>query len=102
MSQQPYRAAPAFDADYFDLVNMVIQEEPINDYDKNMLGVASFIGIEKGKPFTPTEHQHKILEQVAKDVQNYLIEISAPFKFQLTVSVNPLAVVGWRCKPESL
>jgi hypothetical protein len=23
-------------------------------------------------------------------------------KSQLTVSANPLAVVGWRCKPESL
>ncbi len=76
MSRQPYRAAPAFDADYFELINMVIQEEPINDYDKNMLGVASYIGIEKGKPFTPTKHQHQILEQVARDVQNYLIEIS--------------------------
>lgn len=76
MSRQPYRAAPAFDADYFELVNMVIQEEPINIYDKNMLGVASYIGMEKGKPFTPTEHQRQILEQVAKDVQSYLIKIS--------------------------
>jgi hypothetical protein len=76
MSRQTYRAAPAFDADYFDLVNMVIQEEPINAYDKNMLGAASYIGIAKGKPFTPTKHQRQILEQVARDVQNYLIEIS--------------------------
>ena len=76
MSQQTYRAAPAFDADYFELINMVIQEEPINDYDKNMLGIATYIGIQKGKPFAPTEHQHQIFEQVAKDVQNYLIEIS--------------------------
>ena len=76
MSQQVYRAAPEFDADYFDLINMVIQEEPINDYDKNMLGMASYIGIEKGKPFKPTRHQHRILEKVAKDVQNYLIKVS--------------------------
>ena len=76
MSSQIYRAAPAFDADYFELINMVIQEEPINDYDKSMLGMASYVGIEKGKPFAPTEHQQQILEQVAKDVQNYLIEIS--------------------------
>jgi hypothetical protein len=25
----------------------------------------------------------------------------ARFTFQLTVSMNPLVVVGWRCKPES-
>jgi hypothetical protein len=41
-----------------------------------MLGAASYIGIAKGKPFTPTKHQRQILEQVARDVQNYLIEIS--------------------------
>jgi hypothetical protein len=76
MSSQPYRAAPAFDADYFELINMVVQEEPINAYDKNMLGVASYIGIEKGQPFSPSKYQRQILEQVAKDVQNYLIEIS--------------------------
>ena len=28
-------------------------------------------------------------------------EIQARFTFQLTVSMNPLVVVGWRCKPES-
>lgn len=76
MSSQTYRAAPAFDADYFELINMVVQEEPINEYDKNMLGVASFIGIQKGKPFAPTKHQRQILEQVASDVQNYLIKNS--------------------------
>ena len=76
MSQQPYRAAPAFDADYFALINMVVQEEPINAFDKNMLGMATYIGIEKGKAFTPTEQQSEILEQVAKDVQAHLIEIS--------------------------
>ena len=76
MSRRIYHAAPAFDADYFELINMLVQEEPINSYDKNMLGVATFIGIEKGKPFTPAKHQRWILEQVAKDVQNYLIEVS--------------------------
>jgi hypothetical protein len=44
MSSVVYRAAPAFDAGYFDLVNM--QEEPVNDYDKTMLGMVAYIGIE--------------------------------------------------------
>jgi hypothetical protein len=34
-----YRAAPLFDAGYFDLINMLVQEEPVNDYDKTMLGM---------------------------------------------------------------
>ncbi|MBL4796300.1 MAG: DUF1254 domain-containing protein [Oleispira sp.] len=76
MSKTVYKAAPAFDADYFQLVNMVIQEEPINDYDKNMLGMANYIGLEKGKAFKPSKRQSAILAQVAKDVQNYLIKVS--------------------------
>jgi hypothetical protein len=69
-------AAPAFDKDYFHLVNMVIQEEPINDYDKNMLGIAAYLGMKKGEPFTPTTKQAEILERVAHDVHNYLIAVS--------------------------
>ena len=53
MSSTIYRAAPDFNADYFSLINMVIQEEPINDYDKSMLGLTSYVGIQKGKPFLP-------------------------------------------------
>jgi hypothetical protein len=34
--------------------------------------------------------------------QGFLIKKSGSLKSQLTVSANPLAVVGWRCKPESL
>jgi hypothetical protein len=71
-----YRAAPDFNAGYFYLVNMVVQEEPVNDYDKTMLGMAAYIGIEKGKPFKPDGHTVQILERAAKDAQEYLIKIS--------------------------
>jgi hypothetical protein len=76
MSRTVYRAAPVFDADYFELIDMLVQEEPINDYDKNMLGMASYIGIEKGKAFKPDARTWEILDRAAKDVQNYLIQIS--------------------------
>jgi hypothetical protein len=76
MSQSVYRAAPEFDADYFNLINMLIQEEPPNDYDKNMLGMAAYIGIEKGSPFNPDAKTLEILDRVAKDVQRYIIKIN--------------------------
>lgn len=76
MSSTVYRAAPQFDAGYFELVNMLVQEEPANDYDKNMLGMASYIGIAKGNPYNPNARTLKILERAAKDVQNYLIKVS--------------------------
>ena len=65
-----------FDAGYFELINMVVQEEPANDYDKNMLGMAAYIGIDKGKPYEPDVHTLEILDRAAKDVQEYLIRIS--------------------------
>jgi hypothetical protein len=65
MSDTVYRAAPVFDAEYFDLINMLVQEEPVNDYDKTMLGMAAYIGIEKGKPFKPDAHALEILERAA-------------------------------------
>ena len=76
MSGTVYRAAPVFDAGYFNLVDMVVQEEPVNDYYKTMLGMAAYVGIEKGKPFKPDAHTVQILERAAKDAQEYLIRIS--------------------------
>ncbi|WP_035358331.1 DUF1214 domain-containing protein [Edaphobacter aggregans] len=76
MSGIVYRAAPVFDAGYFNLIDMVVQEEPVNDYDKTMLGMAAYVGIEKGKPFKPDTHTVQILERAAKDAQEYLIQIS--------------------------
>ena len=45
------------------LIDMLVQEEPANEYDKNMLGMASYIGIEKGKRFDPDPHTLEILER---------------------------------------
>jgi hypothetical protein len=76
MSATVYRAAPVFDAGYFNLIDMLVQEEPVNDYDKTMLGMAAYVGIEKGKPFKPDAHTVQILERAAKDAQEYLIQIT--------------------------
>ena len=76
MSSTVYHAAPVFDAGYFDLINMMIQEEPINDYDKNMLGMASYVGLEKGKPYEPDARTREMLDRVAANVQDYLLEMA--------------------------
>ncbi len=76
MSQTVYRAAPRFDAGYFELVDMLVQEEPVNDYDKTMLGMAAYIGIEKGQPFEPDDHTIAILERAAKATQDRLLEMA--------------------------
>ena len=70
------RAAPAFGRGYFDLVDMVVQAEPVNGYDKTMLGMAAYIGIERGKPFEPDVRTSEILERAARDAQEFIIRMS--------------------------
>jgi hypothetical protein len=41
-----------------------------------MLGMASYIGIQKGKPFKPDAHIRQVLERVAQDVQDYLLQMA--------------------------
>lgn len=76
MSQSVYRAAPEFDDGYFDLINQLIQEEPANPYDRNMLGMAAYIGIQKDKLFEPDEKTREMFRRVASDVQRHIIRIN--------------------------
>ena len=52
--------------DYWKYLSDVIQPEPIEERDKVMLGMLVPLGIEKGKPFNPTERQKKILTEAAQ------------------------------------
>jgi hypothetical protein len=46
---------------YWEGLSRVINEEPVLERDRMMLGMLKPLGIEKGKPFNPTERQKKIL-----------------------------------------
>ena len=50
---------------YFQALDRVVQNEPIMERDRLILGELRFLGIEKGKPFAPDERQKKILEDAA-------------------------------------
>jgi hypothetical protein len=52
--------------DYWKYLSEVIQPEPIEARDKVMLGMLVPLGIEKGKPFNPTERQKRILAEAAQ------------------------------------
>jgi hypothetical protein len=51
---------------YWDRVNDIIQCEPIAERDRLIYAMLRPLGIEKGKPFTPTESQKRILEEGAR------------------------------------
>lgn len=65
LSNLKYNTIHATDASYYDELNAVIQYEPANSGDPELLGLAKAIGIEKGKAFNPDERMQKILKEAA-------------------------------------
>jgi hypothetical protein len=47
---------------YWESLNKVVQTEPVMERDRLILAQLRFLGIEKGKPFSPDARQQKILE----------------------------------------
>jgi hypothetical protein len=53
LSGQTFNTIHANDYSYFEEINAIIQEEPVDNVDPELLGLLAAIGIEKGKPFAP-------------------------------------------------
>jgi hypothetical protein len=51
---------------YWERLNDILQREPVIERDRVMMGMIKSLGIEKGKPFAPTERQKKNLEDGAR------------------------------------
>lgn len=56
--------APA-DYRFWELLNYVVQNEPVESLDPVTLGFFASIGIEKGKPFAPDDRMKKLLTEAA-------------------------------------
>ena len=50
---------------FWEMLNQVIQEEPVGGSDPTMLGLFASVGIVKGQPFAPDERMKKILTDAA-------------------------------------
>lgn len=61
----PFNTIHANNYKFFEEVNNIVQEEPIESQDKELLGQLAAIGIVKGKPFAPDERMKKILTDAA-------------------------------------
>lgn len=56
-----------YDASLFDHINRVVQDEPWLDRDRIMINQLKTLGIEKGKPFDPSDEQKKMLASAARE-----------------------------------
>jgi hypothetical protein len=70
---KPFHGTPNFDLSYFDYIDETVQNEPVFEYDKVMMGVLASIGIQKGKPFKPDARTVAILDSAVRDARLYLI-----------------------------
>ena len=56
---------PPNDFSYFELINDLVQKEPVGALDPEIMGSLAAIGIVKGKPFNPDARMKKILTDAA-------------------------------------
>jgi hypothetical protein len=65
-SQRPANGIPPHGLAYWELVAKGLNEETVQTHDRAMMGMASLIGIEKGKPFAPDADTQALLIEAEK------------------------------------
>jgi hypothetical protein len=65
VSGKPYNTIHSMDARFFEEVNAVVQREPTEGQDPEILGQLASIGIKKGQPFKPDARIQKIFSEAA-------------------------------------
>lgn len=61
----PYNAVHSNDFSFYEEVDQIVQEEPVDALDPELAGQLAAIGIIKGQPFAPDQRMHAILSQAA-------------------------------------
>lgn len=65
-SRRGANTLPPEDGSYYEVLNEIIQYEPTELFDTELLGRLATLGIEKGKPFNPDARLEAIFDQAAK------------------------------------
>ncbi|NTW26183.1 MAG: DUF1254 domain-containing protein, partial [Lentimicrobium sp.] len=65
VSEKDFSTIAPADYTFWNYLDIVVQNEPVESMDPVTLGFFASIGIEKGKPFTPDERMKKILTEAA-------------------------------------
>ena len=74
MTNKLYNAVVPYDDSFFDSLARVINEEPVQSRDLEMLGMLLPLGIEKGKEFKPDAATRTQLKTAAAEAHAWLIE----------------------------
>ena len=65
LSGKQFNTIHANDFSYFEELNSIIQYEPADAFDPQLVGIFASIGIKKGQPFAPNARMKKLLTEAA-------------------------------------
>jgi hypothetical protein len=86
-----FNTIPPSDDSYWDIINEVVQAEPADSGNPEILGLLNSVGIVKGKPFAPDARMRKILSDA----------IAVGNATARTVAFDPREFEGWAHYPGS-
>ena len=66
---KPYHSLPDYSATWFNELAAMVNEEPVRERDKVMMGTLKSIGIERGKKFEPDPKMQKLLDTAIVDAR---------------------------------
>jgi hypothetical protein len=65
-SESPAHCIPPHGLAYWEMLAKALDEETVQDHDRAMMGMASILGLEKGKPFKPDAETRALLVEAEK------------------------------------
>ena len=65
-THKSFNTIPPVDDSYWDLINELVQAEPVEAGNPEILGLLASVGIVKGKPFSPDARMREILSDAVK------------------------------------
>lgn len=71
-SAKPYHSLPVYDASWFRELATMVNEEPVRERDKVMMGMLASIGIERGKQFAPDARLQRALDAALVDARRVM------------------------------
>lgn len=69
---KPYHSLPVYDASWFGELAAMVNDEPVRERDKVMMGMLTSIGIERGKTFEPDAKLQKALDAALVDARRMM------------------------------
>ncbi|MGD9095811.1 MAG: DUF1254 domain-containing protein [Chromatiales bacterium] len=64
---------PVLDGSIYSEIHELLQEEPIQERNKSMMGMLTHLGIEVGKPFEPSKELQAVFDKAGPDALEYMI-----------------------------